>query len=706
MPYGAGAVSHKPEALELQQGRLGCWLDDKDGPIVLSAMSIDGNERRERALAEVDGMFAGLTYLEKLDGDLNLNHQYYPSMQMPFDTILDNSRWKFETDIEYPGLEEFEALCTPRSDYEGQIRKRPRQADSTDEIKRAWLGLQSLRKGLEHQHQRLKSIASNASSINIRKLSEAYDSPNRMGEMGILAYRDVLDFVLPDTLAEVVAFTSVSYVIPDLLFQRGRMAQTDILSGLQRWGDCIANIDDRKAFGLFALEMWPLEHLRAVDGLKNDGGKEPKDDDKCPHHSRCNHPTAEKDIPSQPPDVRSTQRIGEGSASMSIREAALLNSAGLEILSGTQPVSTYDHQPLIESAQLDFEVMGILNQSHEEYDFSQLLPLFGNQSVTSGGPAHHDDYLPPAPGVDPREAEYYRYHPDPLRDHIPPETFSPMSYPHIIPVLPPTPNKERASVGSEVVKRNIINFKCFNRDSDTAIFKMRDTPMFLAVLAFSRDTGDFFYRLSGCGKTVQCIKRGSAYAGERSKAERKLQKEVFDPMKESESGNVAFLALLSVAEKFVVLGSLGTLEDVRGYLVGVSREVIEPGLEYEKFVDWIYNSSSPHPSRAESPTRPDTETKRQRVPSMTQNESINMKRSIQCDFANCTKTFKTASGLGKHRRKEHEKDVPKIACPYTGCDYDGIRQDLVRLHYRRLHGQDLPDVLRVRGRGQKRRRFF
>ncbi|GJC90401.1 hypothetical protein ColLi_13239 [Colletotrichum liriopes] len=626
--YGARAANHKLEALWLQEERLSRFLDE-DGPISLNAMAVEGNERRQRALAEVDGMFAGLTYLDKLGDAPELTRQYNPTLQKTFDNsdllqgkgqFSRGAGASFQPDIVNPGLEESEAFCTHESDGDVRTQKRLRQADSTDEIKRAWSGLQSLRKGLEHQHRRLKSIASSASSTNIRKLSEAYGSPKRMGEMGILAYRDVIDFVVPDTLAEVVAFTCVSYVISYLLFQRGRIAHTDILSGLQRWGDCIANIDDRKAFGLFALEMWPLEHLRAMDDAKNGGGK---DDDKDLHHSRSNHPTAEKYVSLHPPDIRSTKGlVGEGSSSMNIREASLFNSRELEMLSETLPASMYDQQPSNESAQLDFDVMGILDQSHEEFDFGQFSALFDNQSVTLGGPAKHCDYLPPAPGVDPREMEYYRYHTDPLRDHIPSETFSPMGDPHIIPAPSPTSDKELASVGSEMVKRNIINFECFNRDSDTAIFKLRDTPMFLAVLAFSQDTGDFFYRLSGCGKTVQCTKRGSAYADERSKAERKLRNEVFDPMKKSESANVAFLALLSVAEKFVVLGSLGTLEDVQGYLVGVSREIIEPGQEYEKFVRWIYNFPFPRPSRTESPAKPGTETKRERVLSMTHNESI------------------------------------------------------------------------------------
>ncbi|WDK23173.1 hypothetical protein CGRA01v4_14465 [Colletotrichum graminicola] len=247
-----------------------------------------------------------------------------------------------------------------------------------------------------------------------------------------------------------------------------RIAKSDILSSLQRWGDCITNIDDRKAFGLFALEMWPLKHLRAVYDVKS-GGR--KDDDKDSHHSRS---------------------------------------------------SMHDQQPSTESAQLDFEVICTLEQSHEEFGFSQFLSLFGNQS-------------------------------------------------------------ERGCVGLEVVKRNIINFKCSNRDSDTAIFKLRDNPMFLAVLAFSQDTGDFFHRLSGC-----------ACAGERSKAERKLREEVFAPMKKSESENVAFLALFR------------------------------------------------QPTCAESPTKLGTESKRQCFPSMKQNEYVLSRRHQGWGNTNGRSTRKTS----------------------------------------------------------------
>lgn len=144
-----------------------------------------------------------------------------------------------------------------------------------------------------------------------------------------------------------------------------------------------------------------------------------------------------------------------------------------------------------------------------------------------------------------------------------------MNDPHIRPPVA----KDCPCIGTDnpAVKRNIIKFKCFNRDSDTAIFKLRDTPMFLVVVAFAQDTGDVFYRLSGCGKTVHAMRKSSAYARERSKAERRLRRDLFNPMKNSGESNVVFLALLAVAKSFVILGSLGTLEHAQDYLVAISR---------------------------------------------------------------------------------------------------------------------------------------
>ncbi len=100
---------------------------------------------------------------------------------------------------------------------------------------------------------------------------------------------------------------------------------------------------------------------------------------------------------------------------------------------------------------------------------------------------------------------------------------------------------------------------------------LRNTVTFLAVFAFAKDAGDSLYRLSGSGMTALRRNAGSVTAIERSKAERKLRREFFDPLKRAGVDDFRFLALLSVAKKFVVLGLLRTEEEVQDYLITVSK---------------------------------------------------------------------------------------------------------------------------------------
>ncbi|KAK7451367.1 hypothetical protein Landi51_04738 [Colletotrichum acutatum] len=562
---GTGETSaSQREALHLRDERIGQWLDDEDGPITLSAMAIDGSARRQRALAEVDGMFAGLTYLNTL-GSTREKIRHDPTFPQAFEAWTETN---LQSDIAYPNVEELEADCS------GDGKR-------MNEIKRAWSSLRALRKGLKHQHDQLRSIAlEEKSSTRIQELISGYTSPKRMGEIGILAYRDVLDFVLPDTLPEVVAFTSVSYVISNLLLQRGRIAKTDVLCGLQRWGDCISDESDRSAFARLASKMWPLEHLRTADDIEKRSGQ---DDTQDFHYPRAKRSRLEDDAP-RPLNFQPFQSgAGQGSSSKEMRDVALLTSQGLEMLSEKNPTPAYDQQNSIYIRNLGDCVMNITDQTFEEYDFSQVHSLFGDMYDPPGGPGQHNDTLFPS-GLDPKSSDYYWA--GLSLDHIPSQTFSPMNDPHIRQQSPP-PAKDCPSVSTDdpAVKRNMIQFKCFNRDSDTAIFRLRDTPMFLVVVAFAQDTGDVFYRLSGCGKTVQTMRRSSAYAKERSKAERRLRRDLFDPMKNSGEGNM---------------------------------EVIEPGREHEKFIRWIYGSSSLHPSSTRAPTQSDPKARQEHFPSAEQ----------------------------------------------------------------------------------------
>ncbi|EXF86033.1 hypothetical protein CFIO01_07601 [Colletotrichum fioriniae PJ7] len=539
--FGTGETSApKREALSSRDERLGQWLNDEDGPVTLSAMAIDGSARRQRALAEVDGMFAGLTYLNKL-GDTQEDIGYDPTFPDLFRTSKESI---FHSDITYPDLEEVVAQCA-----EEDIR--------TNEIRRAWSGLRNLRKGLEQQHDQLRGIAFEEKySTKIQELLLKYTSPRRMGEI-------------------------VSYVISNLLLQRGRIAETDVLSGLQRWGGCISNERDRHTFALLASKMWPLEHLRTANDIEKRSGQ---DDDQDSHYLRAKRSRLEDDDAPRPLGFQPFQSVaGQGSSSKEMRDAALLTSQGLEMLSEKSPTAAHDHQHSFGIENLGGDVMNITDQTSEEYDFSQLLSLLGDIHDSPVGPSQHNDTLFTS-GIDPRSSDYYWS--GLSLNQIPSQTFAPMNDPHTRPQSP-SPAKDCPSISTDgpAVKQSMIKFKCFNRDSDTAIFRLRDTPMFLAVVAFAQDTGDVFYRLSGCGKTVHAMRRSSAYAKERSKAERRLRRDLFDPMKNSGEGNV---------------------------------EVIEPGREHEKFIRWIYGSSSFRPSSTRASAQPDIKTRQEQFPSAKQ----------------------------------------------------------------------------------------
>ncbi|KAG7060474.1 fructose-bisphosphate aldolase class-II [Colletotrichum scovillei] len=476
---GTGAArASKREALHLCNERLGHWLGDEDGPLTLSAMAIGGSARRQRALAEVDGMFAGLTYLNKV-GDSQEDIRY--------DSTFPGFSWTLEesilhSDITDLDLEELGAKCAKE-----EIR--------TNEIRRAWSGLRDLRKGLEQQHYQLRGVAfEEENSTKIQELLlNNYTSPRRMGEIGILAYRDVLDFVVPDTLAEVVAFASVSYVISNLLLQRGRIAETDVLSGLQRWGGCISNEMDRHTFALLASKMWPLEHLRTADDIEKRSGQ---DDDQDSHYLRAKRSRLEDDDAPLPLGFQPFQSIaGQGSSSKEMRDAALLTSQGLEMLSEKSPIAACNQQHSVDIENFGGDVMNITDQTSEEYDFSQLLSLLGDTSGAVGGPGQHNDSLCPS-GLDPKSSDYYWT--GLSLDHIPSQTFSPMDDPHI---------------------------------------RQQSPPPAEGCPSFSTD----------------------------------------DP-----------------------------------------AEVIEPGREHEKFIRWIYGSSSFYPSRTKASTQPGTETRQEQFPSAKQ----------------------------------------------------------------------------------------
>jgi hypothetical protein len=165
-------------------------------------------------------------------------------------------------------------------------------------------------------------------------------------------------------------------------------------------------------------------------------------------------------------------------------------------------------------------------------------------------------------GNDPKENNYFV---DP-NEPIPWYNQSLHSYPPNQAITLPLPAPTSPTRG-----RRPFEFQITDKLPDCAATNLQNTPMFLSVSVFAKDTSECFYLLSGSGKTAAHSRTGSAHASQRSKTERKLRKTVFGPLKKTGTDNTSSLALLAVAKKFVVLGLLWTGEEVLDYLFKISK---------------------------------------------------------------------------------------------------------------------------------------
>ena len=413
----------------------------------------------------------------------------------------------------------------------------------TGDLNRAWKGLQSLDKGMQAEFQRFSNVTAETTSSALCQLRARFPSSKTLANQGILVYRDVLEGFLPDTLGDIFAFASLSHAVSEILVRRKRMKKAEILSGLQRWKNCIRDAAERDTFATLASGMWPQASAFSPQ-------REPVSTFNLGHEGHGDH-----NIPDSE---------GQDISSQFLREVAAIASAEMGHLSSNL---SDPGQPGTLPANLEQDVLKVTNLTEQEFDFS----LLRNLSTNNGG-----GYAA-LPAIDPRVIEWFCDPDQPIPSYSPPPIIGPTSpcvpawaglpvpdFPSQTPLPLPTPRSPSSC-------RGLYEFRLPDKISDCPIMNLRNTGAFLAVLAFVREAGESFYLLSGSGMTVARCRTGSASASERSKTERKLRREIFDPLKRAGAEDPSFLALLAVAKKFVVLGSLGTKEEVESYLFTVSK---------------------------------------------------------------------------------------------------------------------------------------
>jgi hypothetical protein len=218
------------------------------------------------ALAEVDGLLAGINYLERLEPESEEAHSPSSWSDKAKDYLPPNpakGSWFGHLNIELPELEalgsEERSKIEIRHLRNTLNEKLINSNDNSRQIphKSQWATLRSLREASMYHYNQFHKVTVDSTSAEVRKLRKSYVAAKNMLEMGILTFRDVLRGQIPTTLVDIFAFASLSYVISKALHSHGHIDESDILSGILDWRAAIGDEKERSAFDEIAKRLWP-----------------------------------------------------------------------------------------------------------------------------------------------------------------------------------------------------------------------------------------------------------------------------------------------------------------------------------------------------------------------------------------------------------------------------------------------------------------
>jgi hypothetical protein len=235
------------------------------------------------ALAEVDGLLAGITFLEKVEPDCHEAASASP----PHENANDPSKpswtdnpWLGKLSIDLQQLETLSSEKQPQIDAQdlrnhlnGKVNNSNRTSGPAPRESQ-WATLRSLRQASRYHYRQFDKATADSTLHGIRKLRMSYRTSNVLLEVGILTFRAVLQGQKPTTLMEIFAFASLSYVISKILHARGHLEDSDILSGLMEWRSAIEDEGEISAFDEIAQRLWPeatdiLHFIPLEKNLKN-----------------------------------------------------------------------------------------------------------------------------------------------------------------------------------------------------------------------------------------------------------------------------------------------------------------------------------------------------------------------------------------------------------------------------------------------------
>ncbi|KAH8771288.1 hypothetical protein BGZ57DRAFT_435316 [Hyaloscypha finlandica] len=516
------------------------------------------------ALAEVDGLLAGINYQEKLEPDSeetrsnsarNVNSSdSFPSNpttaswfgHLAFDLLGSGSEERSESEPKH--------LRNILNEKLVQSNDEPHQAPRESQ----WATIRSLRKASMLHYNQFAKLTADSTNPDIRKLRKSCVTAKKLLEMGILTFRQVLHGQTPTTLVDIFAFASLSYVISKTLHAKGHIDESDILSGILDWRAAIVDDRERPTFDEIAKQLWPeakeIMHfipLESTATSQETAGLRPDEDE-----TSC----APSIIP-QEATVTGSLRPGEENVTSqhdpSPSPWAHKNISALQPDTFSMPcLSEMENPP----GGLQSHVYHLTHEtrSYPDFSFSEFSDWFNHDSAVLEGLMDSTFYQPLAPDISPEVLNTSQT--------------AGLIGTELHPVEPESSPLHGIEAPSPVEQ--------ISPPVDDSALHLLETPLFQAVFRFMiqiSEMGDLLNVLSGGGLTSG--KDGIKPPHSRPPwvaSEFLIQASLhfLGPLhREAVHIDKTFGGIVAMAEMFVKLGCLQTVREVENYIITVGRHL-------------------------------------------------------------------------------------------------------------------------------------
>ncbi|KAH7260784.1 uncharacterized protein BKA55DRAFT_559757 [Fusarium redolens] len=541
-------------------------------------------EHLGRALAEVDGLFAGFTHLDETEPESRPSR----SSHRPDDLAL-----------------ELDSLCntapansTPNS-----------QPDFTDPSiqarENAWASIRTVREGMQILWEHFVDVSQDVNIPAINNIRAEYHDAKGLRQAGVFAFRNTLTGPAPNDLVKIFAFCSLSYVVSRLLYSRGRLAEGDILAGIRLWLNALEDEEERKAFEVLARRLWPeaRNHLHFMD--LNMGEQSQK---LAASLRRGETPFS---VPSpQTYPVLPLANLGPQTSSVYEQPAPaysyeLGNSHDLAI---APDLGTIDHSLLniLATNISPAHVLNLTDRTYEEFNFS--LALSGTHAQVP----------------EPETSLWQGFDPGPVQ---------PLDLDiNVMGGITPWSAMPQSNAGSPIASNS--SHDSHNQSlsstptSDDLLASLQGTTVFTAVLKYIREHGAFWFKLAGCGLVSKDLRSCLAWSQERSRKKKQIEACYMQPLSsEKYTKDLPTRGIVSVVEAFFDQGLLQSIEDIKSYMERVANLLFSDRVACQEFRDWVHGvQESPQPST--STPKPTTKLKRLSCPKCeyTSDRTFNMER--------------------------------------------------------------------------------